>query len=357
MHCLGVSQNPYSKSFNRDYWYKECYGTHDWIADAAVEAILADTVAKGKWESEECETFWTERRKIIFFIGTEAPDAGHDKINIQLNGRRVTGLRTLTHQYFYPQNSELDNRMRFKKMYSFYYSCLIWSDLAALYLSQGKTDLAAFYMGAVSHIIADMATFAHVITLGEKEHSNFEDAVLYETRIPQGEFFFSYPKKFTILSIDPAWSVLFVAFDTRWDYQINPLEFYTEPYPESVQPGTNKAETLKDEYLSWDSDTQDVVEKWVFWFKLAIQKHINNAVKYTAYALNFFADFWNGKSETSCDDCDGDSGAENFPPDGDARGLARAIRDAMTIIVVIALANSLGIPVLLLASRMLTKFA
>ncbi len=56
-----------------DYDYKTDYGTHDWIANAALESLLTEDQSKWSWLSD---------RKQYFLLGTEAPDNGDLKTTL-----------------------------------------------------------------------------------------------------------------------------------------------------------------------------------------------------------------------------------------------------------------------------------
>ena len=115
-----------------------------------------------------------------------------------------------------------------------------------------------------------MACFPHVVDTGDapdyKPHANFEHAIETCTDTPLEEDKFYYPTNYPILSIDPGFGILRVAFETRWDYTINMLELWAEPYPSSVEPGTNKADVLKDYFIALPDAEQRNVKYWVFWF-------------------------------------------------------------------------------------------
>lgn len=129
------------------YTYSENYGTHDWIADAALDYLLS--INSSQWS-------WLDSRREIFFLGTEAPDNGG--IDIVLDGISVSGFgdTTLHHIYFYENGSVFENEddaaIRAKW-------CGDWADVQ---ISSENWDLAAFYLGAMTHYIADMGMYAHV---------------------------------------------------------------------------------------------------------------------------------------------------------------------------------------------------
>lgn len=132
-----------------DYSYDDDYGTHDWIAEAALDALVEADSATWDWLNQE-------ERKVIFLLGTEAPDNGG--LETHLDGELVEGFGdTVKHHVYFTETGEINNNeddsaLRAK-------SC---ADLADSYLEQLKYEKAAFYLGAMTHYIADLAMYAHV---------------------------------------------------------------------------------------------------------------------------------------------------------------------------------------------------
>jgi len=70
------------------------YGTHDWIAEAALDAIRQDQHAQ-QWKDSEGLDFWNERRTVILLVGTEAPDMSSSQVKMTLNNMPVSGYKTV----------------------------------------------------------------------------------------------------------------------------------------------------------------------------------------------------------------------------------------------------------------------
>lgn len=126
------------------------YGTHDWIADRALELQIADV-------SHFSTTYHDS-----YLIGTEAPD-----------NPEYIGDSTNHHVYYYSGGSVQDDvsAIRAQAMY----------DSALSRLTAGDYVIAAYYMGAMTHYIADVGVFGH--TMGaytdwgaEVHHSDYESA-------------------------------------------------------------------------------------------------------------------------------------------------------------------------------------
>jgi hypothetical protein len=124
------------------------YGTHDWIAD---KALALQTVDVSHFKTTYHDSY---------LIGTEAPD------NPEYIGDFINH-----HVYYYSNGAVQDDASadRAKAMY----------DSALSRLTAGDYEVAAYYMGAMTHYIADVGVFGH--TMGaytdwgdETHHSDYE---------------------------------------------------------------------------------------------------------------------------------------------------------------------------------------
>jgi hypothetical protein len=127
------------------------YGTHDWIAD---KALAIQTVNAG---------FLKTTYHARFLLGTEAPD-----------NPAYIGDSTNHHVYYYSSGDLQDGKsaIRASQMYQ----------IALGYLASQDLDNAAYYIGAMTHYIADVGVFGHTMGNGtdwgaEDHHSDYEDAV------------------------------------------------------------------------------------------------------------------------------------------------------------------------------------
>lgn len=334
--------NPNHKNFDMASWYSNSYSTHDWISHAALRAILRDENAGPMWVGTNGYNFWTEKRKIIFYIGTEAPDVGRKVLRLYFNGKWISGLKTKTHLDFYNNTEGDDKRMKLKKVHSFYHQARMWSKMAMSYLSQGKCDLAAFYMGAVVHCIQDMATLCHVYTFNywsKDHHNHFERAIEKETHeIKNGDpkvKAFTYAKAFPIQSVDAGEAILLVSFNTRWDCWIDMNQWWEEPFDETVVPGDDAAHIMYDDLYAKlpNRESELNVKFWHWQLKNRVQENLDTAVKYTAYYINYVASSWNKE----CSDCT-QKQEEQSITDWKRIGLA------VTILISFGLASALGVP-------------
>lgn len=130
------------------------YGTHDWIAEHASD-----------WLPSEAKQ-WIISNINLYLYGTELPDNGQAP-----DGIGDTGLH---HIYFSASGILVDDAAARRANATF-------NQALALMLS-GDFASAAKYAGAMTHYIADMAVFGHVMGSGtdwgaEVHHSDYEDYV------------------------------------------------------------------------------------------------------------------------------------------------------------------------------------
>ena len=138
--------------YNFDYHY----GTHDWIADLALETLSNNDTSA--WQ-------WLRDYETIYYLGTEAPD--NSGIDITLNGTALTGFGDTTyhHIYFNADGSILEDDSAVRAKWC--------GDHADVALTEGNLQVAAYYLGAMTHYIADMSMFAHV--MDNTETINYDD--------------------------------------------------------------------------------------------------------------------------------------------------------------------------------------
>jgi hypothetical protein len=140
----GYSANPASPD----------YGTHDWIAEHALD-----------WLPQQEKQFLLDN-KATYLYGTELPD----------NSQAADGIGDTTkHHVYYRADGSLQDdaaAVRAREEYA---------EAVDLYKA-GNTQDAAKHLGAVTHYIADMAVFGHVMGSAtawgaEQHHSDYEDYV------------------------------------------------------------------------------------------------------------------------------------------------------------------------------------
>lgn len=141
------------------------YGTHDWIAEHALEWL----------PTQERQFFMDNLASYLY--GTELPD----------NWQAPDGIGDTTkhHIYFFANGSVQDDAaaVRAREEYM----------NAVNFFNAGNLDEAAKRLGMVAHYITDMAVFGHVMGKStawgaETHHSDYEDYVQDRTDSYTGEF-------------------------------------------------------------------------------------------------------------------------------------------------------------------------
>jgi len=141
------------------------YGTHDWIAEHALD-----------WLPQQNKQSLLDN-KASFLYGTELPD----------NNQAADGIGDTTkhHVYFSADGSVQDDAAAVRARDEY-------AEAVALYKA-GNTSEAAKRLGAVTHYIADMAVFGHVMGAptawgAETHHSDYETYVQDRTDSYTSEF-------------------------------------------------------------------------------------------------------------------------------------------------------------------------
>jgi len=141
------------------------YGTHDWIAQHALD-----------WLPAQEKQFFTDNLA-SYLYGTELPD----------NKNTLDGIGDTTkhHIYFFVNGSLQDDAaaVRTKQEYA----------NAQASLTAGNISAAAEHLGMVAHYVSDIAVFGHVMGAStawgtETHHSDYEDHVRAKTENYSSEF-------------------------------------------------------------------------------------------------------------------------------------------------------------------------
>ncbi len=140
------------------------YGTHDWIAETALKFL------------PEKDRAWLEENMVAYLIGTEAPD--NSKVALPYTDKDDYGDKSKNHHDYYDMEhtKALDNAacQRAQEEYG----------KALTALKNGDYKHAAFYAGAMTHYIADVAVWAHVRGKGSPHGSESSEAHReYETAV------------------------------------------------------------------------------------------------------------------------------------------------------------------------------
>lgn len=141
------------------FWKKgSMYGTHDYLAQMAMEFLPADEKA---WINE-----------LVLFYGTELPDSsGYDE---SINDRNVQ------HVYFYANGTVKDDLLAERAMKKY--------ELTISALKSGTNSLASKYAGIIVSYVSDAGLFSRVIK-NPQNGLRFEGRVLKITNVyPSEEF-------------------------------------------------------------------------------------------------------------------------------------------------------------------------
>jgi len=141
------------------------YGTHDWISEHALD-----------WLPQQEKQFLLDN-KANYLYGTELPD----------NNQAPDGIGDTTkhHVYYFANGSVQDDAAAVRAQEEYVNAVNSYNS--------GNFDEAAKRLGMVTHYIADMAVFGHVMGAStawgaETHHSDYEDYVLDRTDSYAGEF-------------------------------------------------------------------------------------------------------------------------------------------------------------------------
>jgi hypothetical protein len=170
------------------------YGTHDWIAEHALD-----------WLPPEEKQFLLDH-KAAYLYGTELPD----------NGQAADGIGDTTkhHGYYFADGSVQDDVAADRAEEEYVKAVAAYN--------AGNFSQAAKQLGSVTHYIADMAVFGHVMGAStpwgaEMHHSDYENYVQTRTNSYVDEFdsFLVFDGNLGTLSAYDA--ALMLANDTTFD--------------------------------------------------------------------------------------------------------------------------------------------
>jgi hypothetical protein len=180
----GFSSNPYNPK----------YGTHDWIAEHALDWLPAEAKQ------------WILANKALYLYGTELPDNGQASDGIGDTQRH--------HIYFYADDRLMDDSsaVRANATYRQTLTCMLEGDFTS----------AAKFAGAMTHYVSDVAVFGHVMGKNtpwgeETHHEDYESYVNGKTSSYNAEFnmYLQFDGKLEVLTAYNA--AVKLAYDTTFD--------------------------------------------------------------------------------------------------------------------------------------------
>lgn len=210
------------------------YGTHDWIAQHALD-----------WVPDDLD-YWIRGNLPVYLYGTELPDNGAAPDGIGDTGK---------HHIYYRSDGTLQDdsaAVRARETY----------DQALAYLRAGDASNAAKWAGIMTHYIADIAVFAHVMGSrtdwgAEIHHSDYEDQVNAYTLFYSASFF--------TLSFDGSLAEKMSTYDAAKDLA----------YDTTFDVDGDLTAVWMDQHYDWGNPT----------FRNRVGESINLAVNYLADVL------------------------------------------------------------------------
>jgi hypothetical protein len=172
--CLFILNIPrpihsWNNGDSEDMYYNVRFGSHDWIAQKAMSFL------------PEENTSWYSGSAIYYYLmGTKAPDDETVDLGSGLIGYGDTFLHHnyYSSDYMTTLSGEDDASRRAQEEYVKCYNLLQSGDLYG----------ALFYAGSMTHYIADLCVWGHVMN-NESHHSDFEDSVNNKMDYPDESFF------------------------------------------------------------------------------------------------------------------------------------------------------------------------
>ncbi|MFX0059747.1 MAG: hypothetical protein ACFE75_04545 [Candidatus Hodarchaeota archaeon] len=288
----------------QDYNYNVDYGTHDWVADFALDVIGPSSVITGvyqKWFDSSGVYFWSEVNKIKFFLGTRAADRSEVRYMTR-HGQWIRGEGDAAHHHirFNPDTHEVTYDYLAKK-----------ADLmarAAIYaLQDGDCGTAAFFLGQMAHYITDASCFYHVApstSMGVSSYaSHLELRVLDRTcgrswgstsfnRAHRQTVFRILPE--TYVYVYPPFSFLSpgkLAIEMAYNTFFGGSPYYGEGLYNYDWMNTVFKDDFYEKSTFWPID-----QSWLSWsgpyptqylFILRLEESLNKAITFVASALNW----------------------------------------------------------------------
>ncbi|UCC20179.1 MAG: zinc dependent phospholipase C family protein [Promethearchaeota archaeon] len=164
---LNGAYNAYTFNAYRIDWYQSaasrkgvCYGTHDWIAECAVELLYEFYPGNLFIQMLKLNTY---DLKLWYLFGTEAPDTVWVNKFVSVN----TGLHTITTANFYQKLSHQEHlplgSLRTTRNNLEKHALLMVKNIEQMF-REYDCKAAAFFLGCLAHYIADATYYHHLIS-------------------------------------------------------------------------------------------------------------------------------------------------------------------------------------------------
>jgi len=284
------------------YLYDYDYSSHDWIADEALDMVLT-SLYFDDWVDSQGNPFWDvegNRRK-IFLYATAGPDIGY-KISIKSKSGITVSVSATTrnhHYYFDGARNPITGQTRLADY------ALDAARQAVKAIKNGDCNVGAFWLGVMSHFIADACLFLHVDpnvkdlqfeawisgrmdscqgTAGGSANNPYNPLLQYE-------FLQTTTSSLLVFPFAPDMCVRRVAYDTRFDSNFGgPDGSYTASWMlstwQSLSGFRTNARTRAD-WLGWATAGEGTLQQDAYKFFQRLEDSVNLGVWYTANAMQW----------------------------------------------------------------------
>ena len=284
------------------YLYDYDYSSHDWIADEALSMVLT-SLYFDDWEDSQGNPFWDVEgiRRQIFLYATAGPDIG-PRISIKSkSGVTVSESCTVRshHYYFDGARNPSDRHLATYALSA--------AGKAVKAIKKGDCNVGAFWLGVMTHYIADACLFLHVDP--NNRDDQFENWISSRMDSCQGisersagnpysplhqyEFLQFTTSSLLVFSSPPDMCVRRVAYDTRFDSNFGSQDgTYTASWMLSAWQsfsGTEvrtKARTRAD-WLGWATAGEGTLQQDGYKFFQRLEDSVNLGVWETANAMQW----------------------------------------------------------------------
>ncbi len=269
------------------------YATHDWIADFALDIIKLNPDQHVKWFDASGSDFWTPNRVKIYLYATAGPDISKVQFKSR-HGQIVYGPGDVN-----SHKVNFDDSTKEVVLESAAVRAQLFAQYAITALNDGDCDLAAFFLGEVTHYISDISMYEHTFKkgYGSSIHSDIERHVAVRTsgRLDHDdpfvhvnrEYYFNVRDAFSVTNnINVRELTIKLAYDTYFDPNHQGLYNAYNMKNMALGYGMNydnwKHETWgknQNEWQNFQDGRKDFINR--------LEESLNLAIQYVASALDW----------------------------------------------------------------------
>lgn len=299
-------------SYNRD----RDYATHDWIAEKALDLSIMRYGLD--WIDSNQQSFWTERRRKIYLWATYGPDVARGVVWESRNGELVSSLGDVA------QHTARFNEYRVLDSCPSGETANKYALDAVRAIRDGDCDLAAVYMGFISHYISDLSCFLHVYEdwFMTDDHGIFEGKISERTDSCIGvgrpsaeapynedymyECFHVYASPlFVVCDETPEELAIKLAYDTRFnpplgdpdgegvytaEWMVNNFDIISWEDGGSQRGPYTPVADQRAVWTEWGKHPEDEYKMIRYHFMKRVEESLNLAILHTASALSWIID-------------------------------------------------------------------